>query len=193
MHAVGRPTGWKLEGRPAKVLGVLGGGDKFLLTSQGKLSGGRALEQPGELELTWTCRRSGGRGSRARVEDGRRVSEEEVIGTNEMGWLRRISSGRNGRASWGFWREQAETWLTGKRYGCGAGRPAAKPCFCCEGTDRADHFHSFCFRFHILKTGQPLCTLSLSGLKYMKMFKNHKAPYCGCTSFKGVFELIQNN
>lgn len=32
VHALGRPIGWMLEGRPARVLGVLGNGDRFLLT-----------------------------------------------------------------------------------------------------------------------------------------------------------------
>lgn len=72
------------------MLGVLGGGDKFLLTQvKGRLPGGRVFERPGRLELIWTCRGSRGRGSRARVEDARRVPEEEVIRTNGMGWLRR--------------------------------------------------------------------------------------------------------
>lgn len=60
--------------------------------------------------MIWACRRSRGRGSRARVEDARRVPEEEVIRTNGMGWLRRDHIWLEWQSPWGFQQEPEETW-----------------------------------------------------------------------------------
>lgn len=119
VHALGRPIGWKLEGRPAKV-GSSGRWRQIPSnSSQGRLPGGKALEWPGDLPVICTCRKSSGRGSgsRARVEDARRVSEEEVIRTNGMGWLRRDH----------IWLD----WQSPLGDSAGARRNlAAKTCFC---------------------------------------------------------------